>query len=95
MFWSERESAACGCGKRTLLQFPSTAAAQKTELRAAFLRQEVASQGFRSYDSAERTIQGIETVNMIRKGQVKWLPKDDIAGQVAFVAGLFGLIAVA
>ena len=36
-------------------------------------------------------IQGIETVNMIRKGQVRWLAKDDIAGQVAFVAGLFGL----
>src|SRR6266436_6792616 len=32
-----------GCGKRTLLQFPQTAAAQKTELRPAFLRQKVAS----------------------------------------------------
>ena len=28
---------------------------------------------------------------MIRKGQVRWLAKDEIAGQVAFVAGLFGL----
>jgi putative transposase len=27
-----------------------------------------ASQGFRSLDSAARTIQGIETVNLIRKG---------------------------
>ena len=36
-------------------------------------------------------IQGIETVNMIRKGQVRWLAKDEIAGQVAFVAWLFGL----
>ena len=50
-----------------------------------------ASQGFRSFDGAWRTIQGIETVNMIRKGQVRWLPKDDIAGQVAFVSRLFGL----
>lgn len=26
---------------------------------------------------------------MIRKGQVRWLAKGDIAGQVAFVNGLF------
>ena len=26
-------------------------------------------------------------MNMIRKGQVRWLPKGDIAGQVAFIAG--------
>ena len=50
-----------------------------------------ASQGFRSFDGAWRTIQGIESINMIRKGQVRWLPKDDIAGQVAFVSRLFGL----
>jgi len=31
-----------------------------------------ASQGFRSFDGAWRTIQGIETVHMIRKGQVRW-----------------------
>jgi len=61
----------------------------------AIKRRVRASQGFRSFDSAARTIQGIETVNMIRKGQVRWLSKDDIAGQVAFVAGLFGLTAVA
>jgi len=61
----------------------------------AIKRRVRARQGFRSFDSAARTIQGIETVNMIRKGQVRWLSKDDIAGQVAFVAGLFGLTAVA
>jgi IS6 family transposase len=61
----------------------------------AIKRRVRASQGFRSFDSAARTIQGIETVNMIRKGQVRWLSQDDIAGQVAFVAGLFGLTAVA
>ena len=57
----------------------------------AIKRRVRASQGFRSFDSAARTIQGIETVNMIRKGQVRSLGKDDIAGQVAFGAGLFGL----
>jgi IS6 family transposase len=61
----------------------------------AIKRRVRASQGFRSFDSAARTIQGIETVNMIRKGQVRWLAKDDIAGQIAFVAGLFGLTALA
>ena len=61
----------------------------------AIKRRVRASQGFRAFDSAARTIQGIETVNMIRKGQVRWVTKDDIAGQVAFVAGLFGLTAVA
>src|SRR5436190_15906262 len=61
----------------------------------AIKRRVRACQGFRSFASAVRTIQGIETVNMIRKGQVRWLPKDDIAGQVAFVAGLFGLTPVA
>jgi hypothetical protein len=30
---------------------------------------------------------------MIRKGQVKWLPKNDIAGQAAFVDRLLGLAA--
>ena len=50
-----------------------------------------ASLGFRSFDAAWRTIQGIETVHMIRKGQVTWLPKHDIVQQVRFIAALFGL----
>jgi hypothetical protein len=28
---------------------------------------------------------------MIRKGQVRWIAKDDIFGQVALVAGFFGV----
>ena len=56
----------------------------------AIKRRVRASQGFRSFDAAWRTIQGIEAMNMIRKGQVRWIPKDNIAGQVAFVSGLFG-----
>ena len=61
----------------------------------AIKRRVRASQGFRSFRSATRTIQGIETVNMIRKGQVRWVAKNDIVGQIAFVAGLFGLTNVA
>jgi len=54
-----------------------------------------AMQGFRAFYSARPTIQGIETVQMIRKGQVRWLAKGDITGQVAFINGLFGLAATA
>jgi IS6 family transposase len=54
----------------------------------AIKRRVSAMQGFRSFDSAWRIIPGIETVNMIRKGQIRWLPKDDILGQAAFIAGL-------
>jgi transposase, IS6 family len=57
----------------------------------AIKRRVRAMQGFRSFDSAWRMIQGIETVNMIRKGQIRWLPKDDILGQAAFIAGLFAV----
>ena len=53
-----------------------------------------ASQGFRAFHSAARTLQGIEAMNMIRKGQVRWLPKGDIAGQAAFVGHLCGLSTV-
>ena len=60
----------------------------------AIKRRVRASQGFRSFDSAMQTIQGIETVNMIRKGQVRWLEKGNLLGQIAFMAGLFGLPAV-
>jgi hypothetical protein len=30
-------------------------------------------------------------MNMIRKGQVRWLAKGDIVGQVAFITGLLEL----
>ena len=59
----------------------------------AIKRRVRASQGFRSFGSATRTIQGIEMMNMIRKGQVRWLAMGDIAGQVAFVGALLELAA--
>jgi transposase, IS6 family len=61
----------------------------------AIKRRVRAMQAFRSFHSAWQTIQGIEIVNMIRKGQIRWLAKDDIAGQVAFISSLFGLAFVA
>ena len=57
----------------------------------AIKRRVRASQGFRAFNSAWRTLQGIETMNMIYKGQVKRLAKDDIEGQATFVGRLFGL----
>ena len=57
----------------------------------AIKRRVRACQGFRAFHSAWRTLQGIETLNMIRKGQVRWLAKDDIAGQAAFIGRLLGL----
>jgi IS6 family transposase len=57
----------------------------------AIKRRVRAMQGFRSFHCAWRTIQGIETVNMIHRGQIRWLAKDDILGQVAFISSLFSL----
>jgi len=57
----------------------------------AIKRRVNASQGFRSFDGAWRTIQGYEVLHMIRKGQVRWLPKGDVVGQVLFINETFGL----
>jgi hypothetical protein len=32
-------------------------------------------------------------MNMVRKGQVRWLAKDDIVGQVKFIESLVGIAA--
>jgi len=52
------------------------------------------AKGYGSFQSAWRTLQGIEAVNMIRKGRVKWLPKEDTVGQAICISDLFGLAAV-
>ncbi len=49
--------------------------------------------GFFSFETAGRTLQGYEVMNMIRKGQVRAVGKGDISGQVTFVARLFGVAA--
>jgi transposase, IS6 family len=49
--------------------------------------------GFFSMETAGRTLQGYEVMNMIRKGQVGGVGKGDIAGQVTFIAHLFGVAA--
>lgn len=57
----------------------------------AIKRRVNASQGFRSFDGAWRMIQGYEAMQMIRKGQVRWLPGTDVVGQVLFVNETLGL----
>jgi transposase-like protein len=49
--------------------------------------------GFFSFETAGRTLQGYEVMNMIRKGQGSRVGKGDIPGQVTFIAGLFGVTA--
>jgi transposase-like protein len=48
---------------------------------------------FKKMMRAERTLEGIEAINMMRKGQVKRLAGSDARGQATFVASLFGIAA--
>jgi transposase-like protein len=50
------------------------------------------AKGYGSFQSAWRTLQGIETMHMINKGRVR-LAKGDALGQAHFVATLFGITA--
>jgi transposase-like protein len=55
-----------------------------------FIKKKVrAAQCFKSFHTAERTLEGIEAVNMMRKGQVKRLSGNDVRGQAKFVSSLF------
>ena len=51
------------------------------------------AKGYGSFQSAWRTLQGIETMAMIRKGRVRWLAQGNAVGQAHFIAELFGLAA--
>lgn len=52
-----------------------------------------AMQIFRSLYTAERTIEGTESLHMLRKGQVKRLDGRDVVGHAKFVQSLFGIAA--
>lgn len=59
-----------------------------------FIKKKVrSSQCFKSFHTAERTLEGIEAVNMMRKGQVKRLSGNDAPGQAKFIASLFSIAA--
>jgi transposase, IS6 family len=52
-----------------------------------------AMQCFRSFNTAERTLEGIEAAHMMMKGQVKRLDSRDSAGQAKFIESLFRVAA--
>ena len=47
----------------------------------------------RPFHTAERTLEGIESLHMMRKGRLKRISGEDVAGQVKFVESLFGVAA--
>ena len=49
--------------------------------------------GFGSFNTARRTLQGYEAMNMMRKGQIKDVEKGDVMGQIAFINNIFGVTA--
>jgi IS6 family transposase len=59
-----------------------------------FIKKKVrASQCSKRFYTAEQTLEGIEAVNMMRKGQVKRVAASDARGQAKFVESLFGIAA--
>ena len=57
----------------------------------AIKRRVQAKQGFREFKAAVRTIQGYEAMNMIRKGQIRWMSGNDVLRQISFIKKPFDL----
>ena len=51
----------------------------------AIKRRMKAKQGFREFHAARRTIQGDETMDMIRKGQARWVSGSHVRRQIQFI----------
>jgi IS6 family transposase len=49
--------------------------------------------GFKTFNTARRTLSGIEAMNMIRKGQAKGAKQGDSVSQVKFIEAIFGIAA--
>lgn len=49
--------------------------------------------GFQAFNTARRTLRGIEAMNMVRKGQVKGISRGDSVSQADFINKIFGVIA--
>ena len=59
-----------------------------------FIKKRIAaSLWFRWAEGAMRTIAGYEAKHLIRKGQIRWLPKGAVVGQLQFIHTLFGIAA--
>ena len=57
----------------------------------AIKRRVNAKHGFREFQAARRTIQGYEAMNMIRKGQARWVGGTNVQRQIQFIQKLFEL----
>jgi len=51
------------------------------------------AKGYSSFQTAWRTLEGIETMSMIRKGRVRWVAENDVVAEARFIAALFGVAA--
>jgi transposase-like protein len=49
--------------------------------------------GFKSFNTARRTIKGYEIMNMVRKGQIKGVKKGAVAERIDFINQIFGMAA--
>ena len=59
-----------------------------------FIKKRIAaSLWFRSAEGALQTFAGYEAMHAIRKGQIRWLPKGDVVGQVQFIQRILGIVA--
>ncbi len=59
-----------------------------------FIKKRIAaSLWFRSVGGALNTIAGYEAMHMIRKGQIRWLAKGDVVGQIRFIHLIYGMAA--
>lgn len=52
-----------------------------------------AGQNFENSETGWEVLRGYESINMVRKGQIKGVEKGDIKGQIYFVNRLFGIAA--
>jgi IS6 family transposase len=57
----------------------------------AIKRRVKAKQGFRAFDAARRTLAGYEAINMMRKGQARWIRENDVRRQNQYIDQLFDL----
>jgi len=53
----------------------------------------MASQWFRSVNGVLNTIAGYEAIHILRKGQIRWVAKHDVVGQIRFIERTFGIAA--
>jgi transposase, IS6 family len=57
-----------------------------------FIKKRIAaSLWFRSAGGALNTIAGLQSMNMIRKGQIRWLAKGDVVGQIRLIHQVYGI----